>query len=247
MRKDLGESFEKANGIKLGYMSFFVKAACEVPSAIRSSARRLDGNATSSITASYCGHLGRRVDRQGPGHAEAARRAGHELRGHRKARIAAYAKQAREGGLKLEDLQGGTFTITNGGTFGSLFSTPIVNPAERDPRHAHDQGTRHCGKWCSRRRTDDVRRNQLRPPHHRRQGRGAGSSSISRTTGEPAADTGSERTAAEQDRQWWPESRSETPSGRLPSLENKHGRQLRRHRHRRRPRRTPQSAPRSSA
>jgi 2-oxoglutarate dehydrogenase E2 component (dihydrolipoamide succinyltransferase) len=44
--------------------------------------------------------------------------------------IAGYAKKAREGGLALEDLQGGTFTITNGGTFGSLFSTPIVNPPQ---------------------------------------------------------------------------------------------------------------------
>src|SRR3569832_869355 len=44
--------------------------------------------------------------------------------------IAAFANQAREGGLKLEDLQGGTFTITNGGTFGSLLATPIVNPPQ---------------------------------------------------------------------------------------------------------------------
>jgi 2-oxoglutarate dehydrogenase E2 component (dihydrolipoamide succinyltransferase) len=44
--------------------------------------------------------------------------------------IGNYAKKAREGGLALEDLQGGTFTITNGGTFGSLFSTPIVNPPQ---------------------------------------------------------------------------------------------------------------------
>jgi 2-oxoglutarate dehydrogenase E2 component (dihydrolipoamide succinyltransferase) len=44
--------------------------------------------------------------------------------------IEAYARAAREGGLKLEDLQGGTFTITNGGVFGSLMSTPIVNPPQ---------------------------------------------------------------------------------------------------------------------
>ena len=44
--------------------------------------------------------------------------------------IANFAKKAREGGLTLDDLQGGTFTITNGGTFGSLFSTPIVNPPQ---------------------------------------------------------------------------------------------------------------------
>ena len=44
--------------------------------------------------------------------------------------IANFARKAREGGLSLDDLQGGTFTITNGGTFGSLFSTPIVNPPQ---------------------------------------------------------------------------------------------------------------------
>ena len=61
--------------------------------------------------------------------------------------IAEFAKKAREGGLTLDDLQGGTFTITNGGTFGSLFSTPIVNPPQiGDPRHAHDQGARRSSR-----------------------------------------------------------------------------------------------------
>ena len=46
------------------------------------------------------------------------------------AQIAEYAKKARDGKLSLDDLQGGTFTITNGGTFGSLMSTPIVNPPQ---------------------------------------------------------------------------------------------------------------------
>jgi 2-oxoglutarate dehydrogenase E2 component (dihydrolipoamide succinyltransferase) len=46
------------------------------------------------------------------------------------AQIAEYAKKARDGKIGLEDLQGGTFTITNGGTFGSLMSTPIVNPPQ---------------------------------------------------------------------------------------------------------------------
>jgi 2-oxoglutarate dehydrogenase E2 component (dihydrolipoamide succinyltransferase) len=44
--------------------------------------------------------------------------------------IGDFARRAREGGLTLDELQGGTFTITNGGTFGSLFSTPIVNPPQ---------------------------------------------------------------------------------------------------------------------
>src|SRR5690606_5482439 len=73
------------------------------------------------------------------------------------AAIAGYAKAAREGGLKLEDLQGGTFTITNGGTFGSLLSTPIVNP----PQSAI------LGMHASKERQG------LRPPPIRRRGAGA--------------------------------------------------------------------------
>ncbi len=127
MRKELGEAFEKANGIKLGYMSFFVKAACEALKRHPIVNASVDGNDVIyhgyqdiSVAVSTDKGLVTPVlrDAQNMGFADIEKA------------IAAYAKAAREGGLKLEDLQGGTFTITNGGTFGSLFSTPIVNPPQ---------------------------------------------------------------------------------------------------------------------
>jgi 2-oxoglutarate dehydrogenase E2 component (dihydrolipoamide succinyltransferase) len=127
MRKELGEQFEKANGIKLGYMSFFVKAACEALKRHPIVNASVDGNDVIyhgyqdiSVAVSTDKGLVTPVlrDAQGMSFAEIEKA------------IAGYAKAAREGGLKLEDLQGGTFTITNGGTFGSLFSTPIVNPPQ---------------------------------------------------------------------------------------------------------------------
>ena len=128
MRKELGEQFEKANGIKLGFMSFFVKAA--VRSAEAPSDRQRVGRRQRRHLSRLPGHLGRGVDRQGPRDAGAARRADRWASPTSRRRSARYAKKAREGGLTLDDLQGGTFTITNGGTFGSLFSTPIVNPPQ---------------------------------------------------------------------------------------------------------------------
>src|SRR6478736_3766840 len=115
MRKDLGEQFEKANGIKLGFMSFFAKAAANALARHPAVNASVDGNdviyhgyADISIAVSTDKGLVtpvlRNVERMGFAEIEA--------------------------GIKLEDLQGGTFTITNGGTFGSLMSTPIVNPPQ---------------------------------------------------------------------------------------------------------------------
>jgi 2-oxoglutarate dehydrogenase E2 component (dihydrolipoamide succinyltransferase) len=127
MRKELGESFEKANGIKLGFMSFFAKAAANALQrhpAVNASVDGTDiiyhGYADISIAVSTEKGLVtpvlRNVERQSFGDIEKG--------------IAEYAKKARDGKLQLDDLQGGTFTITNGGTFGSLMSTPIVNPPQ---------------------------------------------------------------------------------------------------------------------
>ena len=127
MRKELGEQFEKANGIKLGFMSFFVKAAAEALKRHPIINASVDGNDViyhgyQDISVAVATDKGLVTpvlrDAQNMGFADVERA------------IAGFAKQAREGGLKLEDLQGGTFTITNGGTFGSLFSTPIVNPPQ---------------------------------------------------------------------------------------------------------------------
>jgi 2-oxoglutarate dehydrogenase E2 component (dihydrolipoamide succinyltransferase) len=127
MRKELGEQFEKTNGIKLGFMSFFAKAAANALQRHPIVNASVDGNDViyhgyADISIAVATDKGlvtpvlRNVERMGFADIENA--------------IAGYAKAAREGGLKLEDLQGGTFTITNGGTFGSLMSTPIVNPPQ---------------------------------------------------------------------------------------------------------------------
>ncbi|WP_297798761.1 dihydrolipoyllysine-residue succinyltransferase [Arenimonas sp. GDDSR-1] len=127
MRKELGEPFEKTHGIKLGFMSFFAKAAANALAKHGIVNASVDGNDViyhgyADISIAVATEKGlvtpvlRNVENMSFAEIEAA--------------IAGYAKQAREGGLKLEDLQGGTFTITNGGTFGSLMSTPIVNPPQ---------------------------------------------------------------------------------------------------------------------
>jgi 2-oxoglutarate dehydrogenase E2 component (dihydrolipoamide succinyltransferase) len=127
MRKELGESFEKANGVKLGFMSFFAKAAANALQRHPVVNASVDGNdiiyhgyADISIAVSTEKGLVtpvlRNVERQSFADIEKG--------------IGEYAKKARDGKLALEDLQGGTFTITNGGTFGSLMSTPIVNPPQ---------------------------------------------------------------------------------------------------------------------
>ena len=127
MRKELGEPFEKTHGIKLGFMSFFAKAAANALQKYGVVNASVDGTEViyhgfADISIAVATEKGlvtpvlRNVENMSFSDIEGA--------------IAGYAKQAREGGLKLEDLQGGTFTITNGGTFGSLMSTPIVNPPQ---------------------------------------------------------------------------------------------------------------------
>jgi 2-oxoglutarate dehydrogenase E2 component (dihydrolipoamide succinyltransferase) len=127
LRKALGEQFEKANGVKLGFMSFFVKAATEalkrypvVNASVDGSDIIYHGYQDISIAVSTEKGLVTPVLRDVQDMSFADVEKG----------IIGYAKKARDGKLGLDDLQGGTFTITNGGTFGSLLSTPIVNPPQ---------------------------------------------------------------------------------------------------------------------
>lgn len=127
MRKQLGEQFQKDHGVKLGFMSFFAKAAANALRKYPIVNASVDGNdiiyygyADISIAVSTDRGLVtpvlRSVEHMGFAEIEKA--------------IGDYATKARDGKLTLDDLQGGTFTITNGGTFGSLMSTPIVNPPQ---------------------------------------------------------------------------------------------------------------------
>ncbi|MBD8873930.1 2-oxoglutarate dehydrogenase complex dihydrolipoyllysine-residue succinyltransferase [Rhodanobacter sp. DHB23] len=127
MRKDLGEQFQKEHGVKLGFMSFFVKAAAEALKRHPIVNASVDGNdiiyhGYQDISIAVSTDKGlvtpvlRNAESMGFADIEKA--------------IADYAVKARAGKLTMDDLQGGTFTITNGGTFGSLLSTPIVNPPQ---------------------------------------------------------------------------------------------------------------------
>ena len=126
-RKELQDEFQKAHGIKLGFMSFFVKAAANALQRFPLVNASVDGDdiiyhGYSDISIAVSTDKGlvtpvlRNVERMSFAEIEQG--------------IADYAKKARDGKLALDDLQGGTFTVTNGGTFGSLMSTPIVNPPQ---------------------------------------------------------------------------------------------------------------------
>ncbi len=127
LRKELGEQFQKDHGVKLGFMSFFAKAAANALAKYPVVNASVDGDdiiyhGYADISVAISTDRGlvtpvlRNVERQGFAEIEQG--------------IVDYAKKARDGKLGLDDLQGGTFTITNGGTFGSLMSTPIVNPPQ---------------------------------------------------------------------------------------------------------------------
>ena len=127
MRKDLGDQFQKEHGVKLGFMSFFVKATAEALKRHPIVNASVDGN-----DVIYHGYqdISIAVSTDKGLVTPVLRNAENMSFADIEKAIADYAVKARAGKLTLEDLQGGTFTITNGGTFGSLLSTPIVNPPQ---------------------------------------------------------------------------------------------------------------------
>lgn len=124
LRKKYKEQFEKQHGVKLGFMGFFVKAAIEALKKFPVVNASIEGNDV--IYHDYF-DVGIAVSTPKGLVVPVLRDADQmSLAGVEQA-IGDYAKKAREGGLALEDITGGTFTITNGGVFGSLMSTPILN------------------------------------------------------------------------------------------------------------------------
>jgi len=126
-RKRYKDLFEKKHGIRLGFMAFFVKAAALAARDVPAVNASIDGEEIVyhdyldvSIAVSAPQGLVVPVlrDAQDLGFAEI------------ETAIADFGKRARDGTLKLEEMQGGTFTISNGGVFGSLLSTPIINPPQ---------------------------------------------------------------------------------------------------------------------
>ena len=121
------EQFEKEHGVRLGFMSFFVKACVEALKKHPVINASVDGNDILyhdywDIGIAVASDKGLVV----PVVRDCDQKGFADIEGD----IAEYAKKAREGGLGMDDLTGGTFTITNGGVFGSLISTPIINPPQ---------------------------------------------------------------------------------------------------------------------
>ncbi len=118
------ERFEKELGVKLGFMSFFVKASIEALKKFPAVNASVDGN---EIIYHEYYDIGVAVSTDRGLMVPIIRDADTKSFAAIETEIAQYARKAREGSIALEDLTGGTFTITNGGVFGSLMSTPIVN------------------------------------------------------------------------------------------------------------------------
>jgi 2-oxoglutarate dehydrogenase E2 component (dihydrolipoamide succinyltransferase) len=124
LRNQYKDLFEKKHGVKLGFMSFFVKACVQALKELPGVNAEVDG--TDIIYKNYY-HVGIAVGTEKGLVVPVLRDADHlGLAGIEKG-IADFGKRARDGQLKIEEMAGGTFTITNGGIYGSLMSTPILN------------------------------------------------------------------------------------------------------------------------
>ena len=118
------DDFQKRHGVKLGFMSFFVKACCEALQKHPVVNASVDGD---EIVYHGFQDIGIAVSTERGLLVPILRNAERMSLAEIEAGIADFAEQARKGSIQLEDLQGGTFTITNGGVFGSLLSTPLLN------------------------------------------------------------------------------------------------------------------------
>ncbi len=127
LRKKYKDEFEKRHGIKLGFMSFFVKAAVEALKKYPAVNASIDGN-----DMIYHGYFDIGVAVSSPRGlvVPVIRDADQKSLAEIEKTIMDFAIRAKEGKLGLDDMSGGTFTVTNGGVFGSMLSTPIINPPQ---------------------------------------------------------------------------------------------------------------------
>jgi 2-oxoglutarate dehydrogenase E2 component (dihydrolipoamide succinyltransferase) len=127
MRKRMQEKFEKEHGVKLGFMSFFVKAAVHALKKFPLLNASVDGN-----DIIYHGYfdIGIAVGSPRGLVVPILRNADQMSFAQIEKKISEYGVKARDGKLGIEEMTGGTFSISNGGTFGSMLSTPIINPPQ---------------------------------------------------------------------------------------------------------------------
>jgi 2-oxoglutarate dehydrogenase E2 component (dihydrolipoamide succinyltransferase) len=127
LRQRFKAEFEARHGVKLGYMSFFVRAVCRALAQFPVVNAAIDGN---DIVWHDDADIGIAISSPRGLVVPILRRAQRLSSAEIEAAIADFAQRARDARLTLEDLSGGTFSITNGGVFGSLLSTPILNPPQ---------------------------------------------------------------------------------------------------------------------
>jgi 2-oxoglutarate dehydrogenase E2 component (dihydrolipoamide succinyltransferase) len=127
LRKQVQENFMKKHGVKLGFMSFFVKAVAQALKDVPSVNGRIDGT---DIIENHFYDIGVAIGTEKGLIVPVLRDVDKKSFAQIEKDILDYAKKAKDGKITIEDLSGGVFTISNGGTYGSLLSTPILNPPQ---------------------------------------------------------------------------------------------------------------------
>ena len=127
LRKELGEDFQKQHGIKLGFMSFFIKAVVVALKAVPQINVRVEGD---ELVQNHFYDIGVAVGTERGLVVPVVRGAEAKTFPDLERDLAGFATKAREGKITTDDLSGGVFTLSNGGIYGSLLSTPILNPPQ---------------------------------------------------------------------------------------------------------------------
>ena len=127
LRKAMGEDFQKQHGIKLGFMSFFIKAVVAALKAVPQVNVRVEGD---DLVQNHFYDIGVAVGTERGLMVPVVRDAHRKSFAEIERDLVGYAVKAREGKIGMDDLSGGVFTISNGGIYGSLLSTPILNPPQ---------------------------------------------------------------------------------------------------------------------
>ena len=127
LRSDTKDAFEKKHGVRLGFMSFFVRACVSALKEFPAVNAEIDGD---EIVYKHFVHMGIAVGGPSGLVVPVIRDADQMGFAQIEKTISELGKRVRDGQLKLDDLTGGTFSITNGGVYGSLMSTPILNPPQ---------------------------------------------------------------------------------------------------------------------
>jgi 2-oxoglutarate dehydrogenase E2 component (dihydrolipoamide succinyltransferase) len=127
LRSQYQETFQKRHGVKLGFMSFFIKAVVDALQSVPAVNARIDGE---DLIENHYYDIGVAVGTERGLVVPVVRDADQKSFAELEKGVAAFGVKARDGKLGLADLTGGVFTITNGGIYGSLLSTPILNPPQ---------------------------------------------------------------------------------------------------------------------